>query len=61
MQTVGKATLHAYFIYYNTSKLLVLFSQQVIYSLNRIECAQRNFNEDSVPVSHSTIPEVQVP
>ena len=52
MQTVGNATLHAYFIYYNSSKLLVLFSQQVIYSLNRIECAQRNFNEDSVPVTH---------
>ena len=28
-------------------KLLVLFTQQVVYSLNRVECAEWNFNEDS--------------
>ena len=28
-------------------KLLVLFTQQVVHSLHRVECAERYFNEDS--------------
>lgn len=52
MQTVGKThTACIKHIIYE-KKLLMLFSQQVIDSLNRIESAQRNFNKDSTPVTH---------
>ena len=40
-----------------SSSLLVLFSQEVVDSLDRVECAEAHINEDSVPVAHCTVPE----
>ena len=37
--------------------LLMLFAQQVVDGLHRIEGRERNFNEDCVPVAHRTIPQ----
>ena len=34
----------------------MLFSQQIVDSLNGVEGLKRNFNEDRTPVAHSTIP-----
>ena len=35
----------------------MLFTQQIIHSLHRIKGTQRHFNENSVPVTHRTIPQ----
>ena len=37
--------------------LLVLFAQEVVDCLDRVECAERNVDEDGVPVAHCSIPE----
>ena len=37
----------------------MLFTQQVVHSLNRVECAERYFNEDSRPVAHCTVPQTR--
>lgn len=47
------ATIYAY---YQSERLLVLLSQQVIDGLNRIECTERYFYKHCIPVAHSAIP-----
>lgn len=37
--------------------LLVLVAQEVVDCLDRVECAERNVDEDGVPVAHGSIPE----
>ena len=37
----------------------MLFTQQIIHSLHRIKGTQRHFNENSVPVTHRTIPQAR--
>lgn len=39
-----------------TSLRLVFRSQQIVDGLHRVERADGNFNEDSVPVAHGTVP-----
>ena len=35
----------------------MLLAEQVVDSLNGIECSEGNLYEDSVPIAHRTIPE----
>ena len=37
--------------------VLVSWSEEVENDFHRVECCKRNFNEESVPVAHSSVPQ----
>ena len=41
-----------HFYFSTIRKLLMLFTQQIVHSLYRIESTQRNFYEHGIPVAH---------
>ena len=41
-----------HFYFSTIRKLLMLFTQQIVHGLYRIESAQRNFHEHGIPVAH---------
>ena len=50
----NKKFRHVSFLKYH---LLMLFSQQIIHRLYRIERTQRNFYKHRIPIAHGTVPQ----
>ena len=47
----------AFLVYSDCSLVLMSWSEKVENDFHRVECSERNLNEESVPVAHRTVPE----